>query len=211
MTKLLSNSRPSVRRRESTNQRRREILDGALDLFLRQGISATTMPQICAASGASTGSVYHLFGGKDEIAMTLFVEGMLNYEKLMLRAIEKKSSLRDCIYALIATHLQHVVNNPPLSLYLARLGVEDDHGEISQQYRELNNHFSQAIWSHLKPYVDRGELIRLPRELYFSVIIGPAAHLARGWLRGRIDSDLLSATKPLAEAAWKSLRIPGGS
>jgi AcrR family transcriptional regulator len=203
---LSTEAKPPVRRREATDQRRREILDAALKLFLRYGVAATTMPQICAESGASTGSVYHLFGGKDEIAMTLYVEGMLNYEKLMLRSIEKKTSLRGCIHALIATHLQHVVDNPPLSLYLVRLGIADDLGEVGRHYRELNDHFAQTIWSRLKPFVDRGELARLPRELYFSQIIGPAAHLARGWLRGRIDSDLLSATEPLAEAAWKSLR-----
>lgn len=195
-----------VRRRESTHQRRREILDAALGLFLRQGIPATTMPQICAASGASTGSVYHLFGSKDEIAMTLFVEGMVDYERKMLHAIEKKKSLRDCIHALIKTHLQEVVDDPALSMYLVRLSFAEDHGEISRQYRELNNHFVQTIWARLKPFVERGELIQLPEELYFSVIVGPAAHLARGWLRGRIESDLLSAAEPLAEAAWKSLR-----
>jgi AcrR family transcriptional regulator len=136
---------PPVRRREATDQRRREILDAALKLFLSQGIPATTMPQVCAASGASTGSVYHLFGGKDEIAMTLFVEGMLNYEKLMLRSIEKKTSLRGCIHALIATHLKHVVDDPPLSLYLARMGIADDEGEISRHFRELNNQLLQTI------------------------------------------------------------------
>lgn len=195
-----------VRRREATDQRRREILDAALALFLRQGVPATTMPQICAESGASTGSVYHLFGGKDEIAMTLFVEGMLNYERLMLRSIERKTSLRGCIHALIATHLRHVADNPPLSLYLLRMGIADDEGEISRQYRELNDHFAETIWSRLKPFVDRGELVRLPRELYFSQIIGPAAHFARGWLRGRIEGDLLAATDALADAAWKSMR-----
>lgn len=194
------------RRRNATDQRRRQILDAALELFLHQGVPATTMPQICSASGASTGSVYHLFESKDEIAMTLFVEGMLNYERLMIHSIARKTSLRGCIHALIATHLRHVSKSPALSLYLAQMGVADDEGEISRQYCELNNHFVQTIWSRLEPFVVSGELMRLPRELYFSQIIGPAAHLARGWLRGRIQGDLLASTEPLAEAAWKSLR-----
>lgn len=205
VTPLSTQSNPPVRRRESTGQRRREILDAALQLFLAQGIQSTTMPQICAASGASTGSVYHLFGGKDEIAMTLYVEGMQNYEEMMLRSIEKKTSLKGCIRALISTHMKHVVSDPPLSLYLARLNIADCEGELSHQYRELNNHFVDSIMSVLTPFVESGDLIRLPRELYFSIIIGPAAHLARGWLCGRIKSDLVSATDRLAEAAWLSL------
>lgn len=194
------------RRREATDQRRREILDASLELFLQQGISGTTMPQICAASGASTGSVYHLFDGKDDIAMALFVEGMQDYENTMLRSIERKTSLRSCIHALIATHLKIVVDAPALSLYLARLGIADAQSDINVKYREFSGHFAETIWLRLKPFADRGELVKLPRELYFSQIIGPAAHLARGWLLGRIENDLLSAVEPLAEAAWKSLR-----
>ena len=195
------------RRREATDQRRREILDASLDLFLKQGIPGTTMPQICAASGASTGSVYHLFDGKDDIAMTLFVEGMRDYESTMLHSIERKTSLRSCIRCLISTHLRIVVEAPALSLYLARLGLADAQGDFNVKYRELSDHFAQTIWIRLKPFAERGEIVSLPQELYFSQIIGPAAHLARAWLLGRIDSDLLSAVEPLAEAAWKSLRI----
>ena len=203
---LSTRSASPVRRRESTDQRRREILDASLDLFLRQGIPGTTMPQICAASGASTGSVYHLFDGKDDIAMTLFVEGMQDYESTMLRSIERKTSLRGCIHSLISTHLKIVVDAPALSLYLARLGIADAQGDICLKCREFSQHFAQTIWLRLKPFADRGQLVRMPQELYFSQIIGPAAHLARGWLLGRVDSDLLSAVEPLAEAAWKSLR-----
>ena len=202
---LSTQGKVPARRREATDQRRREILNAALELFLRQGINATTMPEICSASGASTGSVYHQFEGKDEIAMTLYEEGMRGYEDEMLQATKKKMSLRRFIHALIATHLQHVVKNPPLSLYLARLNLADGQGEMSQKYRDLNNHFSQTLWSRLKPYAENGELVQLPQEFYFSQIIGPAAHLARGWLSGRIEGDLLSATDHLAEAAWKSL------
>jgi len=203
---MSTRSAPPGRRREATDQRRREILDASLDLFLKQGIPGTTMPQICAASGASTGSVYHLFGGKDDIAMTLFVEGMQAYKSAMLRSIERKTSLRGCIHSLIATHLQIVVEGPALSLYLARLGIADAQGDICAKHRELSDYFAQKLWLRLKPFADRGELMRLPQELYFSQIIGPAAHLARAWLLGRVDSDLLSAVEPLAEAAWKSLR-----
>ncbi|HEY0982171.1 MULTISPECIES: TetR/AcrR family transcriptional regulator [unclassified Schlesneria] len=195
------------RRREATDQRRREILDASLELFLRQGIPGTTMPQICAASGASTGSVYHLFEGKDDIAMTLFLEGMQSYERDMLRSIERKTSLRSVIHALISTHLKIVINAPALSLYLARLGLADVQGDINAKHRELSDNFAQKIALRLRPFAERGELVKLPLELYFSQIIGPAAHLARAWLMGRVSSNLRSAIEPLALAAWKSLRV----
>ncbi|MEO2047646.1 MAG: hypothetical protein ABGX16_13855 [Pirellulales bacterium] len=49
-------------------------------------------------------------------------------------------------------------------------------------------------------------MVRLPKELNFSLNIGPTAHLGRDWLRGRIEFDPLSVTEHLADAAWKSLQ-----
>jgi len=197
----------SAQRRIPAEQRRREILDAALACFLKDGVAATTIEQIRRASSASHGSIYHLFRSKDEIALTLFVEGMQAYQTKMLAALEKTSTAKECIRAIISMHLNDVADDPALALYLTRLGMADDIGEISDRYRTLNDEFARAVWSHLKPFVDRGELIRLPPELYFSLIIGPATHLSRNWLRGRIEHNLTAAADELAEAAWKSLRM----
>ena len=198
--------RKVARRRDATEKRRRDILDAALDCFLKNGVAGTTIEQIRTASKASHGSIYHQFQGKDEIALTLFVEGMRVYHEKIVRALEQEATAFGCIRAMIAIHLQDVVDDPALSVYLTKLGVADDLGEISDRFQSLSDEFVQAVWSHLEPFVARGELVRLPPELYFALIIGPASHLARSWLRGRIKFDLFSATDHLAEAAWKSLR-----
>ncbi len=191
---------------KSTASRRREILDAALECFLKHGVQGATIEQIRRRSKASHGSIYHLFSGKDEIALTLFVEGMQVYHQKIVAALEQETTARGCLRAIIATHLQDVVDDPRLSIYLTRLGMADDLGPISERFKTLSDEFAQTVWSHLEPFVARGELVRLPSELYFAQIVGPAAHLARSWLRGRVTFDLLSATDPLVEAAWKSLR-----
>ena len=193
-------------RRESTERRRRDILDAALECFLTNGVEGATIGQIRAASKASHGSIYHLFGSKDEIALTLFVEGMRAYHERVLAAIERQKTVRGKIRAIIATHLRGIANDPRLALYLTRLGMADDFGEISQQFRSRNDDFLQAVWEHLRPFVARGELAQFPQELYYPQIIGPCTHLSRSWLRGRVECDLLAATDDLATAAWKSLQ-----
>ncbi len=198
--------RKSTRRRDLTEKRRREILDAALKCFLENGVEGTTIEQIRAASKASHGSIYHLFRSKDEIAITLFVEGMHVYHEEIMRALEHETTAYGSIRAIVAAHLKSVADDPSLAMYLTRLGMADDLGEISDQYRLLNKQFVQAIWAHLKPYVDRGEMVRLMPEFYFSLIVGPAAHLARSWLRGHIEYELVSALDEVAEAAWKSLQ-----
>jgi AcrR family transcriptional regulator len=206
MTSMSTNGR--VRRHEATARRRREILHAALDLFLRQGVGPTTMEQIRAASGASTGSIYYLFRSKDEIAHTLFVEGMRRYHDRVLAAVRRQRTARGRVRAVVATHLRITVEEPELSLYLTRLGMADADAETAAEYRAAHAAFAQDLYACLRPHVERGELVDLPPELYFSLVVGPAAHLARSWLRGRYPHNPLAAVEILARAAWQSLLPP---
>lgn len=203
-------TKPGPRER-ATQQRRRAIMDAALGRFLERGVAATTIEEIRAASGASTGSIYHLFASKDEIAHALFVEGMGDYHRQVLSAVRRKRTARGCLQAIIATHLRLTAEHPQLALYLTRQGLADGSDGIAHEYRAANDRFAQDLLSCLSPFIESGEIERLPKELYFSLIVGPSAHLCRSWLRGRYPGNLLAAAKRLADAAWKSLRAAPSS
>jgi AcrR family transcriptional regulator len=50
---------------------RKQILDGALRLFSKQGYRGTNIREIAEAAGVSTGNVYHLFRDKESIFRSL--------------------------------------------------------------------------------------------------------------------------------------------
>jgi AcrR family transcriptional regulator len=56
------------------DERRRQILDAAIDCFARRGFQDTTILDICAASGLSAGAIYSYFDGKDAI-----IQGIAEY------------------------------------------------------------------------------------------------------------------------------------
>lgn len=56
---------------EHLDARRRQILDAAAGCFARNGFHATSMTDIQAAAGLSTGGVYRHFAGKDNIIVAL--------------------------------------------------------------------------------------------------------------------------------------------
>ena len=61
----------------STDTTRDEILDAALACFNEKGFTATTVEDVRGRSGASVGSIYHHFGGKEQIAAAIYVEGLI--------------------------------------------------------------------------------------------------------------------------------------
>ena len=54
----------SARRAETAKQTRQQIRDAAADLFVRQGITATTMRQVAQAAGVAERTVYTVFPTK---------------------------------------------------------------------------------------------------------------------------------------------------
>src|SRR5690349_25121687 len=63
-------------RASATGARRQAILDAALECFSTLGYDQTTLADIRARSGASTGSIYHHFGSKERIAASLYLDGI---------------------------------------------------------------------------------------------------------------------------------------
>lgn len=64
-------TRPSTAKGRATVQR---LLDAACDLFARQGIRATTLDQVGAASGTGRGQLYLYFTGKADLVAAVVAQ-----------------------------------------------------------------------------------------------------------------------------------------
>src|SRR5438034_10501278 len=60
-----------ARRRLPPAERRRRILDGALDLFAREGYTDTSMADVAAAAGVTPPVIYRHFDSKRELFLAV--------------------------------------------------------------------------------------------------------------------------------------------
>lgn len=186
----------------SSTARSEEILDAALECFVRRGYSATTIDDIRRASGASVGSLYHRFGGKDRIAAALYVRGMAAYQASFLAALEEHDEARAGVEALVRAHLRWVQANPDLARYLLAVRETEVLAAAETELRRRNRAFFAAVrrWFARHP-----ELPDLPADLLEPLLLGPAQEFARHWLAGRAATDPARAEAVLAAAAWHTL------
>jgi AcrR family transcriptional regulator len=80
------------RRWAKTGATQRRILDAATEVFATRGFSAATMADVVAGSGASIGSIYHHFGGKNELFLAIF-EQMANAVDRRIETAMKQAGL----------------------------------------------------------------------------------------------------------------------
>lgn len=187
-----------------TSERRRRILEAARDLFTEGGEAAVAIDAVAGRSGASVGSIYHHFGSKEGLLAGAWRAAMEDYRTGLWDRLAAAAGPEESVKALVRHHLAWIADHPGEArlLHEAR-GSAAVRG--ARQPAEDAAHFAR-LWEHFRPFLEAGQMVRLPPALYPPLLLGPAHELARQWIRGRGDLDLREAAEHLAEAAWRSLR-----
>lgn len=80
------------RRWASTEATRNRIVDAAVEVFHDRGFAAATIAEIVQKSGDSSGSIYHHFGGKNELFMAILTRVAADNEARIADAIARTES-----------------------------------------------------------------------------------------------------------------------
>ncbi len=194
----------SVRAQRGTRQE--AILSAALECFAERGFAATTIEEIRRRSGASIGSIYHHFGGKEGLAAELYVEGLRGYQQGLLSVIERRDDARSAVRGVVRHHLRWVERNPRLAQFLTGRRETELRLVTEGRVRELNRGFFPRVNAWVERRVRDGTLRHLPPDLWEPVLLGPSHEFARLWLAGRTRTSLRRAERELADATWDAVR-----
>jgi AcrR family transcriptional regulator len=193
-------------RAEASGARRQAILDAALECFSTLGYDQTTLADIRARSGASTGSIYHHFGSKERIAASLYLEGIRQTQVAGLTAVLRTRTARTGIAAQVGAYIDWVVEHPDLARFLFAMRhapfLDDEEPNIGA--RNTDVHTEAAAW--VADRVAAGELPDLEPAMRWALIFGPCRHWAGSWLRGTTTTSPEVAKQQIATAAHAALR-----
>ena len=189
-----------------TDSRRSTIIRAALACFSKIGFSETSMADIREHSKASTGSIYHHFKSKEQLASRVYLEGIRDYQSCLMAALKDKQGAKEGICGLIEHHLKWVRDNVEWSRYLFQKRhfafMSDTEEEIAELNRELMRHAAQWFSGHIKTRTLRD----LPSDIYISIILGPCMEFTRQYLSGQTRTRMDQAIDHLCEAAWQALK-----
>lgn len=185
--------------------RRMQILDAALDLFVAKGFAATSIDDIRKLSGASTGSIYHFFASKEAIAVALYIEGVTGWTAASL-AVPDDAVGEAAIGSIIASTLGWGLANARLMRFMdetrfliTRVAGLAETTEVLLRARQRG----EALLARL---VAHGEVRPVPWEIANALLLGPV----QAWLQlhryGQASLCLQGAQQELTAAAWQALR-----
>lgn len=164
---------------------RTRIIEAAIELFSQKGRDGVSVQDICSASGATNGSLFHHFGSKNGLALVIYLQLRDEYWDTALCALEAYrgdpvEAIGEAARAVLAwqedkpDHFKFMIESGNAEWMLA-------HGE---PVRQLNDAIAARWLKWAQPHLVAGTLPLLPPEVYPAIVFGPAQWLARSWQTG---------------------------
>lgn len=195
--------------RTADGSRREAILEAALACFLERGVVGAGIERVCAASGASVGSVYHHFGGKEGLAGAVFVEAMGDYQASFVAALRRHpDDAKAGVHAAVREHLRWCLRRRPDRARFLLFHGDAARNAGAERLAALNREFFASVLSWWRPHVRYGALRDLDLDLAYALWLGPAQEYCRLRLAGRSTTSPSRAARVLADGAWQALRSP---
>ncbi|MDT8272252.1 MAG: TetR/AcrR family transcriptional regulator [Desulfomonilia bacterium] len=185
--------------------RKGEIIHAALEHFSASGVSQTSMADIRRRSRASTGSIYHHFRSKENLAAEVFLEGIRVYQKGILRLLGEETGAREGIHAVVAFHLKWVQEHTTWARYLFQHRYASFMASTEEEITRLNRDFLQHMSAWFERQRRHGSFRDLPLDISVSLILGPCMEYTRQYLSGQAITGVDQAIAEMSDALWRSL------
>ncbi|HET6508112.1 MAG TPA: TetR/AcrR family transcriptional regulator [Baekduia sp.] len=179
--------------RDRYDRRRAEVVLDAARVFAARGYDQTSVPQLASELGLAAGSLYHYFGGKEQLLIAICNEIM---DPLLERAAELEASGLppvEHLRALARIWVAHVIAHRDHMLVFQQERHVIDHGDQWRQVRADRKRFETLADAALAD-VERAGAARFDdRRLALSALLGMVNHTAQWYRpRGRLSPEAIA-------------------
>lgn len=182
---------------------RERVMQAARHLFVTRGYFNTSIPDIVAESGVSTGSIYHHFGSKQALARQVYDETMTAFIGGLEQRLAGATSLRERLRGVVA-HIYAMADDDPVMmeymLFVKHQEIQADHVPVcmSEPFRLIQNLIREGVL--------QGQLKELPVEVLSAGFVGIPLKMVEMKLRGAFDCQLTDQIDDTFALCWDAVR-----
>ncbi|WCB95109.1 HTH-type transcriptional repressor KstR2 [Baekduia alba] len=184
--------RPALRARY--DRRRAEVVVGAARVFAERGYDQTSVPQLAEELGIAAGSLYHYFGGKEQLLIAIcdqLMDPLLGEARAVLA--DEDADAGDQLRALVRLWVGHVIAHRDHMLVFLQERHVIDHGDQWAEVRRGRKQFEQLVEGLLARIDAEGRARLGDARLTLSALLGMVNHTAQWYRpRGRLDADAIA-------------------
>ncbi|MFB4306625.1 TetR/AcrR family transcriptional regulator [Actinomadura sp. GTD37] len=191
---------------QGTDETVARILTEALRVHAERGHEGFTMKAVIAATGMSSGSLYHHFGSFDGLAAALYARCMAELLDTLLDALDDVGDPRVGVEAVTRAYLRFTRENRDAARFIHSSAYAAYLPEHAAVIAELKAPRIAKLVAWMAPHVADGRVARLSPVMMEMLLIGPVAETARRWLSDPGSADLDEAAAVLPPRIWRTLQ-----
>ena len=184
-------------------ERRRQLLDRALEIFAANGFHATSMNDVAEAAGVTKPVLYQHFASKRELYVELLDDVGGQLQAAILQATAAAVGPRQQVEAGFAAYFRHVDGNRSAFTLLFGSGARLD-TEFTEAVRRVEAAIAEAVAALIDADVDD-----LHRRVIAYGVVGLAESTSRYWIAEDLDLDPVALARQVGDLAWAGLRGVG--
>src|SRR5262245_24086106 len=165
-------------------KRKEELLDAALRCFVDRGVLGTGIEEIRRAAGASPSSVYHLFGGIQDLTLALLTRV---FERLFAHLAERVTATKtaeEAVVALVDGHLEWILNHRDEGRFMYQATALEYEPGATDALQARKAELLMPVVQHLGRFIAAQELPQWPPLVFDVVLLGPSHEALRRFLAG---------------------------
>ena len=184
-------------------ERRRQLLDEALEVFAARGFHATSMSDVAEAAGVTKPVLYQHFASKRHLYLELLDDVGGQLQSSIVEATGAAEGPRQQVEAGFAAYFRHVSAHRSAFTLLFGSGARLD-GEFTEAVERVEVAIAAAVAGLIDADIDD-----LHRRILAFGVIGLAESTSRHWIAEDLDLDPDLLARQVGALAWAGLRGVG--
>jgi len=183
------------------HERRRQLLDAALEVFVTQGYHAAAMDEIAERAGVSKPVLYQHFPGKLELYLALLDESVDTLLETVRHALRSNPDPKQRVAATFGAYFEYVGGEGQAYRLVFESDLSNEtavRDRLDRGTRECAEMVSQAVREDAGLSDDEAHLLSVG-------MVGMAQITARYWLGTRDHIPREAAEQLVARLAWRGI------
>lgn len=149
---------PSMPRRAKSEQKRRQMLVAASDLFLDNGFDRVSMDQVAEAAGVSKQTVYSHFGSKEEL-FTAVIEYKCASHELTDELFDLNRPVHEVLKSLVAHFSELLMSDDSIRMFRLCISDRGQSSQVAELYWKAGpQRLTHRFWQYLEAHIALGNL-----------------------------------------------------
>jgi AcrR family transcriptional regulator len=187
----------------------RAIRDCALAMIVKSGFDGLSMQKLAEAAGVSPATIYIYFQDRDDLIFRLYEEENGKMSEATLKDFHPSMPFAEGLKRQWINRAHYCLANPTSAHFLEQMRYSP---LFKRCEKATKGTFAQAMKEFVGNAIARGDLVRIPVEIYWCVAFAPLYQLVKFHMAGRgipgtgpfvLDEKILTQTLGLVLKALK--------